>query len=85
MDKRTRQIQQQRRLEAAKVITSMSHGMSLQLSFTQHGSDFILSNGTRVAPEVAIAVISDLRVVSQADGLFPSLPQTWIYVEPPSS
>jgi hypothetical protein len=76
--------EQQRRLAAAKVITRMSRGANLQLVFTKTGSAFVLSDGTRVTPEIAVMVINDVRIISGADGLFPSLPQTWKYEEPRS-
>ena len=76
-----RQLDRRRR-GAARVITEMSRGASLHLAFTRHGSDFTLSNGTRVTPEVALLVVNDVRVVSVNDGLFPATPQTWRYVEP---
>jgi hypothetical protein len=59
----------------------MQRGASLHLTFTRQGSDFVLSNGVRVTPEVALMVVNDVRVVSVNDGLFPSTPQTWRYVE----
>jgi len=71
-----------RRGDAAHVISAMSRGASLHLTFTRRGSDFMLSNGIRVTPEVALLVVNDVRVVSVNDGLFPTTPQTWRYVEP---
>jgi hypothetical protein len=59
----------------------MSRGLTLNLTFTRTGSAFTLSDGTHVASGVAIAVINDVRIISQSDGLFPSLPQTWRYIE----
>ena len=75
-----RRFQDRRRAAAARVITAMSRGASLSLMFTRSGSAFTLSNGAHVAPEVAIAVINDVRIISQNDGLF-TLPQTWKHVE----
>jgi len=60
----------------------MSRGASLHLIFTRHGSNFTLSNGICVTPEVALLVVNDVRVVSANDGLFPTAPQTWRYCEP---
>jgi hypothetical protein len=77
-----RRFQDRRREKAAHVITAMQRGATMNLRFTRNGSTFTLSNGTHVTSEVAIAVINDVRIVSQLDGLFPSLPQTWIYLEP---
>jgi hypothetical protein len=85
MDSRARQFQRQQRLEAARVISAMSRGASMSLHFTKTGSAFMLSDGTHVRPEIAILVVNDLRVVSNADGLFSSLPQSWRYEEPRSS
>jgi hypothetical protein len=79
--RRARHFQDRRRAIAARVITAIERGLTLNLTFTKHGSAFTLSNGTHVAPEVAVAVINDLRVASQSDGLFPALPQTWKHVE----
>jgi hypothetical protein len=76
-----RQLDRRRR-GAARVITEMARGASLHLAFTRHGSDFMLSNGTRVTPEVALLVVNDVRIVGVNDGLFPATPQTWRYVEP---
>jgi len=73
-----------RRGGAARVITEMSRGASLRLTFTQRGSNFTLSNGIPVTPEVVLLVVNDVRIVSVNDGLFPTTPQTWTwrYVEP---
>jgi hypothetical protein len=79
--RRARRFQDHRRAKAARVITSMSRGATLNLTFTRTGSVFALSSGERVPPEIAIAVINDIRIVSQSDGLFPSLPQSWKHIE----
>jgi hypothetical protein len=79
--RRARRFQDNRRQKAARVITAMERGQTLNLMFTKTGSAFTLSDGTRVAPEVAVMVINDVRIVSQSDGLFPALPQTWRHVE----
>jgi hypothetical protein len=79
--RRARQFHDRRRQKVAQVITAMSRGLTLNLTFTRTGSAFTLSNGAHVASEIAIAVINDTRIISQSDGLFPSLPQTWRYVE----
>jgi hypothetical protein len=71
-----------RRHGAAYVITRMAGGASLHLTYGKHGSDFVLSDGTHVASDIALLVVNDLRVVNVNDGLFPSTPQTWRYVEP---
>jgi hypothetical protein len=71
-----------RRRSAARVIAEMSRGASLHLTFTPHGSNFLLSNGIRVTPEVALLVVNDVRVVGVNAGLFPHTPQTWRYCEP---
>jgi hypothetical protein len=84
-DSRARQFQRQQRLEAARVIAVMSRGASMQLEFTKHGSAFMLSDGTKVRPEIAILIINDLRIVANADGLFRGCPQSWRYEEPRSS
>jgi hypothetical protein len=78
---RTRRFQDRRRAKAARVITAMSRGCTLNLTFARSGSAFTLSNGEHVPSEIASLVINDLRIVSQSDGLFPSLPQTWRHVE----
>ena len=79
--RRARRFQDRRRAAAARVITSMSRGCTLNLTFTKHGSAFTLSNGEHVSPEIAIMVINDVRILSACDGLFPSLPQTWKHAE----
>jgi hypothetical protein len=79
--RRVRQFHDRRRQKVARVITAMSRGLTLNLTFTRTGSAFTLSDGTHVASEIAIAVINDTRIISQSDGLFPSLPQTWRHVE----
>jgi hypothetical protein len=79
--RRVRRFQDRHRAKAARVITAMERGQMLHLMFTRNGSAFTLSNGAHVAPEVAIAVINDVRIISQNDGLFPSLPQSWKHVE----
>jgi hypothetical protein len=79
--RRARRFQDNRRAKAARVITAMERGLTLNLTFSKHGSVFSLSDGTHVAAEVAVAVINDVRIISQSDGLFAALPQTWKYVE----
>jgi hypothetical protein len=69
-----------RRHGAARIISEMARGAALHLTYTKHGSDFVLSNGIRVAPDVALMVVNDVRVCSVNDGLFPITPQTWRYV-----
>jgi len=76
-----RRFQDRRRAAAARVITAMSRGCTMNLTFTRYGSAFTLSNGEHVPPEIAVAVINDVRIISQSDGPFPALPQTWRYVE----
>jgi len=76
-----RRFQDRRRAAAARVITTMERKATLNLMFTKNGSAFTLSNGTHVAPEIAVMVINDVRILSQSDGLFPALPQTWRHVE----
>ena len=80
--RRTRRFRDRHRQKAARVITAMQRGASLNLTFTPKGSAFTLSGGTVVAPETALAVVNDVRVCSVNDGLFPATPQTWRYVEP---
>jgi hypothetical protein len=58
-----------------------ARGASVHLTFTQRGSEFVLSGGTRVASAVALMVVNDARVVGAADGLFSAPPQTWRYIE----
>jgi hypothetical protein len=58
----------------------MASGASLHLMFLQHKSLWTLSDGTVVAPEIAMAVVNDVRVASVGDGLFQTS-QTWRYVE----
>jgi hypothetical protein len=70
-----------RRHDATRVITEMQRGASLHLTFTEHGSNFVLSNGIHVTVEIALMVVSDVRVCSVNDGLFPTTPQTWRYIE----
>jgi hypothetical protein len=79
--RRARQFHDRRRQKAARVITAMSRGLTLNLTFTRTGSAFTLSDGTHVASEIAIAVINDTRIVSCMDGLLPALPQTWRYAD----
>jgi hypothetical protein len=79
---RARRFQDRRRAAAARVITAMSRGASLNLTYTRRGSAFTLSDGTVVPPEIALAVVGDVRVVSVNDGLFPATPQTWRFIEP---
>jgi hypothetical protein len=74
-----RRFQDRRREKAASIIAAMARGLTLNLTFTKSGSAFTLSNGSRVAPEVAVMVVNDVRIISQSDGLFPALPQTWKY------
>jgi hypothetical protein len=76
-----RRFHDRRRAAAARIITAMQRGATMNLTFTRTGSAFTLSDGTHVAPEIAVAVINDVRIISQSDGLFPSLPQTWRHVE----
>jgi hypothetical protein len=65
------------RLRVAHCITAMTRGAVLHLTYTKHGSDFRLSDGTRVPPEVAMLVVNDVRIHSADAGLFPGTPQTW--------
>ena len=76
-----RRFQDRRRVKAAHVITAMSRGASLNLTFTRKDSVFTLSDGTVVTPETALMVVNDIRICSVDDGLFPATPQTWRYVE----
>ena len=69
------------RLDAMEAAGIAVIGKDGNLTFTRHGSAFTLSNGEHVPPEIAVAVINDVRIVSQLDGLFPSLPQSWKYIE----
>jgi hypothetical protein len=78
---RVRRFQDRRRAKAARILTAMERGATLSLMFSRSGSVFTLSNGEHVAPEIALLVINDLRIISQNDGLFPSLPQSWKHVE----
>ena len=77
---KSRQLDRRRR-RAARVITAMSRGASLNLTFMRNGSAFTLSDGTPVSSEIALMVVNDIRVVSVNDGLFPTTPQTWRYIE----
>ena len=79
--RRARRFQDRRRAAAARVITSMARGTSLHLTFLKRGSLWMLSDGSIVPAEIALAVVNDVRVVSAGDGLFPSVSQTWRYVE----
>ena len=79
---RARRVQDRRRQKTAHVITAMMRGASLNLTHTRKGSVFTLSDGTVVMPEIALAVVNDVRVCSVNDGLFPATPQTWRYVKP---
>jgi hypothetical protein len=79
--RRIRRFQDRRRAAAARVITAMSRGASLHLTFLKRGSVWVLSDGTIVPPEIALSVVNDVGVVSAGDGLFPSVSQTWRYVE----
>jgi hypothetical protein len=78
---RARRFQDRRRAAAARVLAQMQRGASLNLTYTKHGSDFVLSNGMRVSPAVALMVVNNTSVVSVNDGLWPQTPQTWRYVE----
>jgi hypothetical protein len=71
-----------RRHGAARIISEMSRGAALHLTFTKSGSNFVLSNGTPVPTDIALLVVNDVRVVSVNEGLFPTAPQTWRYVTP---
>ena len=77
----TRRFQDRRRQKASRVIAAMERGASLHLTFLKRGSVWTLSDGTIVPSEIALAVVNDVRVVSAGDGLFPSVSQTWRYVE----
>src|SRR5215831_10593999 len=77
--RRDRRLQDRRRAAAARVITAMSRGASLHLTFLKRGSVWVLSDGTIVPPEVALSIVNNVRVVSVNDGLFPATPQTWRY------
>jgi hypothetical protein len=81
--RRARRFQDHRRAAAARVITAMEQcGLTLNLMFTKHGSAFTLSDGSVVAPEIALAVVNDVRVIGCGDGLFGGgLCQTWRFVE----
>jgi N6-adenosine-specific RNA methylase IME4 len=48
-------------------------------------STYNLSDGRVVAADVALAVISDVRIVTADRGLFAGTPQSWRYREPRSS
>jgi hypothetical protein len=67
------------RLQAARVVTTMSRGASLYLTHTRHGACYALSNGTRIPSEIAQVVISHACVRSADDGLFKMTPQAWKY------
>ena len=67
---------------AARIISEMSRGAALHLTFTKSASNFLLSNGTSVSTDIALLVVDDVRVVSVGDGLFPTTPQTWRFREP---
>ena len=77
---RSRQLDR-RRAKAAHIITAMERGASMNLTFTKPGSVFTLSDGTPVSAEIALMVVNDVRVCSVNDGLFPTTPQTWRYIE----
>ena len=66
---------------AARIISEMSRGAALHLTFTKSGSNFVLSNGTPVPTDIALLVVNDVRVVPVNDGLFPGTPQTWRWAE----
>jgi hypothetical protein len=58
----------------------MAKGAVLHLTFIKSGSRWTLSTGKPVASDVALAVVSDNRVVGENDGLFKNGPcQTWRY------
>jgi hypothetical protein len=80
--RRARRFQDRRREQAAHVIAAMRRGVSLNLTFTRRGSVWTLSGGTVVASAVALMVVNDVRVASVNDGLFPTTPQTWRFIEP---
>jgi hypothetical protein len=68
------------RRAAARIISAMARGVTLQLSFTKSGSHWRLSNGRPVAGDVALALVNDVRVVGDHDGLFENGPcQIWKY------
>jgi hypothetical protein len=76
-----RRSQDRRRAAATRVITAMARGASLHLTFLKRGSLWMLSDGSIVPAEIALAVVNDVRVVSAGDGLFPAVSQTWRFVE----
>jgi hypothetical protein len=80
--KASRRRLDRRRSGAAHVITKMMRGAALHLTYSKSGSDFVLTDGTRVASDIATLVVNDLRIVCVNDGLFPATLQTWRYVEP---
>jgi len=86
MNNEQRRFEAERRLKAARVVTSMSRGAVLHLSFTRTGGTYSLSDGTRVPAEIAAEVLAHLCVVPLDHGLFPrATAQSWHYQEPRSS
>jgi hypothetical protein len=64
------------------VITAMHRGEALHKHFTPQGLIYRLNLGVRQVSNAVVAlVVADVRVVPVNDGLFPSTPQTWRFVE----
>jgi hypothetical protein len=81
--KHPRPLARDKRREAINVIRAMEAGASLHLTFGKANSYWELSNGKKVASDVALMVVNDLRVVGVGDSLFQGASsQTWRAAEP---
>jgi hypothetical protein len=78
--RRARRFQDRRCTAAARVIAAMANGANLHLTLTKSRSNWTLSDGTSVTPEIALMVVNDVHVVDVNDGLFPTTSQTWRYI-----
>jgi hypothetical protein len=63
--------------QAAAVLSQMEAGLVLHLSFSPSGQRWMLSNGERVASDVAELVVASSSVTANGDALFDGQSQTW--------
>lgn len=66
--------------QADNIVSQMeTKGLALHMDHRWYGTNWFLSNGQRVDPEIAEAVTKDPRIVPVGDSLFPNLArsQTW--------
>jgi hypothetical protein len=69
--RRARARADRHRCGAAGIIAKMRRGATLHLQFSSSGPTWMLSDGTKVAADIAKTVISNLNVVGVGDCLFP--------------